>query len=120
VTLEEWREHVKRLETADRRVRKAVRDQKALPGGARNDSPDVPRRRMPKVQRMTSPRQRLAEGQTMDAVKAIFEGDRTPTPVAGPKTVFTTNLGGNCEPLNSGFHGKATTPRTNYKGGPAK
>jgi len=98
MNLDEWKAAVKALENADRKVRQAIRDQKVMPGGARNDSPDVPRRRMPKVTRMTSARQRVAESQTADGVKAIYNGDFIPTPVRPNMKGTTLNVGANCEP----------------------
>jgi len=65
----------------------------------------------PKVTRMVSPRQRTAMSQTDNGVKAIYDGDSAPTPVRKDAKDLTLNVGGNCEPLNSGAHGKATNSR---------
>jgi hypothetical protein len=116
MNLEEFRAHVKALENADRRVRRAYRDQKELPGGTRNDTPDTLSGRKPKVTRLVSPRQRQALSQTDDATKAIYDHggtDPRPTPIyTGDRSRLTLDVGGNCESLNSGFHGKDTRTRT--------
>jgi hypothetical protein len=88
----DWEEYVARLE----------REQKKPPP----EAPRAPRR----LRRMTSLRQRDAESQTRNSVKAIYSTDFRPTPTAKKGTKFTTDLGGNCEDPNYP-HGKETRTR---------
>jgi len=111
MTTEEFRAYVRALESADKAVRDSVRNQKALPGSPQTGQPLPMHHHKPKVTRMVSKRQRSAFSQTDNGVKAIYDGDSTPTPVRPTAKGLTLNVGGNCEPLNSGAHGKDTRTR---------
>jgi hypothetical protein len=71
--------------------------------------PEAPAKSRP-LRRMTSPRQRLAETQTRNRIRAIYTKEFIPTPIAKQGTVFTTDLGGNCESKQTP-HGKDTRER---------
>jgi hypothetical protein len=59
------------------------------------------------TKRLVSRRQRIAESQQRNFVKAAYSVDRNLTPLAASDTEYTTAVGGNCEPLNAP-HGKRT------------
>jgi hypothetical protein len=79
---------------------------------AKNRQPDPLKGRRPHITPMTSRRQRVALGQTDNAVRAAYNLDGTPTPIRRTPQGLTLNVGPGCMSINECSSGKATAPRS--------
>lgn len=64
------------------------------------------------TKRMVSRRQRIAESQTNNTIKAMYQDESqwNTTPIRSDQDGLTLNVGGSCEPDSP--HGKATQSRS--------
>jgi hypothetical protein len=71
-------------------------------------APEPTRRSRRRIKRMSSKRMSdVEQGQTPDTYKAMFQFDRTPTPIAPDESILTRNI-----PLPNWSTGKATQTRS--------